>query len=490
MDQQEKFYMYANKRNLIVSWILAIIVDLGLLLSVYMGRINPIVVIGILSYLQIALIIATVIYRKNKSNSKVGILSCFSLYIPWALTMFAIKELIMYTFAFPLLTISALYAKKNRTIFLISLTSIIEVLKVMLDGVESIRENLIGYIIMLAASAAFFVTIYIVVTVIEKYMRVSGENLHEIMEAKAKQEADIERNTRIAQSVSENSNIVSNLVEEIKSSTDAVTCAIEEIAQGASTIAEDIQSQSESVEEIQSKIEGAVEECNIMDETSNNASEVINEGTEIVQKLTLESNIVTKNTEEVAKLMGELKDECEEIATIISVIQGIAKQTNLLALNASIEAARAGEMGKGFSVVANEVGTLAGQCSEATKNISDIINNLQQKANKSTDVVGKLTISNNVQNELVNRTEEVFNKIDNDVESIILRNEKVKNRIIDILKSNDVIVKSITNISAISEETMSNTEETLAMSNENIVQANKADNLIKELVEIANELTQ
>ena len=490
MDQQEKFYMYTNKSNLIVSWILAIIVDLGLLLSVYMGRINPIVVIGILSYLQIALIIATVIYRKNKSNSKVGILSCFSLYIPWALTMFASKELIMYTFAFPLLTISALYAKKNRTIFLISLTSIIEVLKVMLDGVESIRENLIGYIIMLAASAAFFVTIYIVVTVIEKYMRVSGENLHEIMEAKAKQEADIERNTRIAQSVSENSNIVSNLVEEIKSSTDAVTCAIEEIAQGASTIAEDIQSQSESVEEIQSKIEGAVEECNIMDETSNNASEVINEGTEIVQKLTLESNIVTKNTEEVAKLMGELKDECEEIATIISVIQGIAKQTNLLALNASIEAARAGEMGKGFSVVANEVGTLAGQCSEATKNISDIINNLQQKANKSTDVVGKLTISNNVQNELVNRTEEVFNKIDNDVESIILRNEKVKNRIIDILKSNDVIVKSITNISAISEETMSNTEETLAMSNENIVQANKADNLIKELVEIANELTQ
>ena len=109
MDQQEKFYTYVNKRNLIVSWILSIIVDLGLLLSVYMGRINPIVVIGILSYLQIALIIATVIYRKNKSNSKVGILSCFSLYIPWALTMFASKELIMYTFVFPLLILTALY---------------------------------------------------------------------------------------------------------------------------------------------------------------------------------------------------------------------------------------------------------------------------------------------------------------------------------------------------------------------------------------------
>ena len=490
MDQQEKFYTYANKRNLIVSWILSIIVDLGLLLSVYMGRINPIVVIGILSYLQIALIIATVIYRKNKSNSKVGILSCFSLYIPWALTMFASKELIMYTFVFPLLILTALYANKKKIVYLITITSIVEVMKIIFDGLESIQENLIGYIIMLAASATVFVSIYHVVIVIEGYMKVSKKNLQEIMEAKAKQEADIERNTKIAESVGENSNIISNLVEEIRSATETVTCAIEEIAQGASTTVEDIQSQSESVEAIQGKIEGAVEECGIMDETSNNASIVINEGTEIVKKLTAESNVVTNNTEEVSILMSELKDECEEIASITSVIEGIATQTNLLALNASIEAARAGEMGKGFSVVANEVGVLAGECSRATKNISDIITNLQQKANKSTEVVDKLISSNNVQHELVNRTEDIFSKIDNDVESIILRNEKVKNRIIDILKSNDVIVKSITNISAISEETMSNTEETLAMSNENIIQANETNRLIKELVSIVNELVK
>ena len=56
--------MYANKVNLIVSWIIAVIVDLGLLLSAYMQRMNPIVVVGILSYLQIALLITTLIYRK------------------------------------------------------------------------------------------------------------------------------------------------------------------------------------------------------------------------------------------------------------------------------------------------------------------------------------------------------------------------------------------------------------------------------------------
>ncbi|MBU5316448.1 chemotaxis protein [Clostridium bornimense] len=490
MNSNDKYYLYANKMNLIVSWVLAIISDLGLLLSVCMGRVNPIVVIAILSYLQITLIIATMIYRKDKLNNRVGILSMFSLYVPWILTMFASKELIVYVFAVPLLTVAALYAKRSRIIFLISLTSVIEVIKTMLDGIVKVKGNLVAYVVMFAVSAAFFISIYIVVRVIEKYMTVSNENFSEIMEAKAKQEADLERNIRVSQSVSSNSNTISNLVEEIKTSTETVTCAIEEIAQGASTIAEDIQSQSESVEEIHSMIEGTVKECNVMDEASNNTSLVINEGTEIVKKLTEESDIVTRNTEEVSNLMKELQDECNEIATITSVIEGIASQTNLLALNASIEAARAGEMGKGFSVVANEVGNLAGQCSDATKSISNIIANLQKKANMSTDVVGKLSVSNSVQNELVNRTESIFNKIDKDVERIILGNEKVKERIEDILKSNDNIVKSITNISAISEETMSNTEETLAMSNENIVQANKADNLIKELVEIANELTQ
>ena len=490
MNSNDKYYLYANKMNLIVSWILASIVDLGLLTSVFMGRINPIAVIGILSYLQITLIIATVTYKKNNLGNNVGVLAILSLYIPWILTMFVSKELIMYTFAFPLIIISALYAKKKKTIALISVTALVEIVKILLGGIVSIRENLITYIIMLSVSMAFFITIYMVVVLIEKYMTVSNENFSEIMEAKDKQEADLERNIRVSQSVSSNSNTISNLVEEIKTSTEAVTCAIEEIAQGASTIAEDIQSQSESVEEIHSMIEGTVKECNVMDEASNNTSLVINEGTEIVKKLTEESDIVTRNTEEVSNLMKELQDECNEIATITSVIEGIASQTNLLALNASIEAARAGEMGKGFSVVANEVGNLAGQCSDATKSISNIIANLQKKANMSTDVVGKLSVSNSVQNELVNRTESIFNKIDKDVERIILGNEKVKERIEDILKSNDNIVKSITNISAISEETMSNTEETLAMSNENIVQANKADNLIKELVEIANELTQ
>lgn len=71
--------------------------------------------------------------------------------------------------------------------------------------------------------------------------------------------------------------------------------------------------------------------------------------------------------------IGELNTACEGVAKIIKVIDGIAFQTNILALNAAVEAARAGEAGAGFSVVADEVRSLAKRSAQAAHETTGLI---------------------------------------------------------------------------------------------------------------------
>ena len=94
---------------------------------------------------------------------------------------------------------------------------------------------------------------------------------------------------------------------------------------------------------------------------------------------------------EASEANVELRAAIGEIRAVVSLIAEIASQTNLLALNATIEAARAGSAGAGFSVVANEVKTLAAQTHRATGEISGKIDRLLRAAQSSTDAVGRIS---------------------------------------------------------------------------------------------------
>jgi methyl-accepting chemotaxis protein len=78
----------------------------------------------------------------------------------------------------------------------------------------------------------------------------------------------------------------------------------------------------------------------------------------------------------IAERLGTVNTVLEQVAGFSGTIETIAKQTNLLALNATIEAARAGAMGRGFSVVASEVKSLAEQTRRATRQINETVHDL------------------------------------------------------------------------------------------------------------------
>jgi methyl-accepting chemotaxis protein len=100
-------------------------------------------------------------------------------------------------------------------------------------------------------------------------------------------------------------------------------------------------------------------------------------GQQAVQEALVAMQRVAEVIEKTAASITNLGRRSEEIGNIVSVINEIADQTNLLALNAAIEAARAGDAGRGFAVVAEEVRKLAERSVGATKEIGQVIKQVQ-----------------------------------------------------------------------------------------------------------------
>ena len=105
------------------------------------------------------------------------------------------------------------------------------------------------------------------------------------------------------------------------------------------------------------------------------------------------STLASKGSEEAQNMVGvvnEILSNSSRIGDISSLIEDIAQQTTMLALNASIEASRAGEAGRGFSVVAAEVGKLADKSSASVKDISTLTTEAQEKADDGVNRMNEL----------------------------------------------------------------------------------------------------
>ncbi|MEO7107294.1 MAG: methyl-accepting chemotaxis protein, partial [Rhodoferax sp.] len=174
------------------------------------------------------------------------------------------------------------------------------------------------------------------------------------------------------------------VVHNVRQSSDAVSTASSEIAQGNLDLSARTESQASalqqtaaSMEELSSNVNQNADSARTANQLAMSASSVAIQGGKVVGQ--------------VVDTMKGISESSRRIADIIQVIDGIAFQTNILALNAAVEAARAGEQGRGFAVVASEVRSLAGRSAEAAKEIKKLIDESVlrvDQGNKLVDMAG------------------------------------------------------------------------------------------------------
>ncbi len=154
-----------------------------------------------------------------------------------------------------------------------------------------------------------------------------------------------------------------------------VAAGAQQVSQGAMTLSQGSTEQAAEVETLAGHISAVSDSVHKVAKGAQQASNISQE----VKKGLLSSNDKMQNMTEVIQ---RISDKSTEIHKIVKTIEDIAFQTNILALNAAIEAARAGAAGKGFSVVADEVRTLAGKSSEAAQETTVLLSQTVESMNE------------------------------------------------------------------------------------------------------------
>lgn len=247
-----------------------------------------------------------------------------------------------------------------------------------------------------------------------------------------------------------------------KTTSQGITSAVEDIAQGATSQAGSVQ---DGVEAISGILENVDDLTAAVDKADESAEKMAGESADMRTNFHKLADAMEKtkiSLDDVSAKVQMMGDSVAKVVQAVTSINEISEQTNLLSLNASIEAARAGDAGKGFAVVATEIQKLSVQSADSAKQIGEIMKVLSSNSDVTVSTVESLKNSVDEQQQISEDTRQAAHEVVEIIDEVRDIFAKAKDACVQTKDRCGSLSDTMSSLSAISEENAASSEETSA----------------------------
>lgn len=278
------------------------------------------------------------------------------------------------------------------------------------------------------------------------------DKLQDVIKTTKELSADV---TKSGVSLANSAETASNVAEQ-------VTSAVEDISRGATSQAESVENSVNNTNEMGESIDDITARVEELESAANDMMAGANRTVETLNNLMNTNEGVMTSMQDINAQIRTTNDSVKDIAEASNAITAIAEQTHLLSLNASIEAARAGEYGKGFSVVATEIGNLSNQSKEAAVSIKKIVEALVGESQKSVETIEQLSADMKEQNNQLINTKDDMDSVVVNVSNVDNSTKMIADKLHTLNDLKNKFADIMAELSAISQQNAASTEETNA----------------------------